>query len=120
MKNVHAGKEVVEKGNVQRCVCREGSRDWGRQPANQINVTLTSVYNGATSLTVCFVDSSWLPLGVLRSHPPPVYHSECVFPLSFNGTQPNLIPIIMMIMIKTATCLTASGMQIEQAEGYAV
>lgn len=27
MKTVDAGKEVVEKGNVQKCVCRGGSRD---------------------------------------------------------------------------------------------
>lgn len=61
-----------------------------------------------------FISSSfWVCWGYL----PLIYHSESIFPLSLNTSQPNLIK--RMIVIKTQSCLTDRCMQLG-ADGHSV
>lgn len=100
--------EQAEKGGWFR---RGEGREWGKEvveagtwPANQRNVTLTSVR--AKKSPVCSFLGVWWSI------------STSFYEFSFpNGTRLNPITILMMIIIRTASCLTASGVQPEWAEG---
>lgn len=113
VKNIHVGEGSGRKGMWKRGL---ESRD---RPANQINATLTSVRatlwlrEGPSVLCGLISASS---RGALWRHPPLLKSS----PSSLDGARLNVIIILMMIIAKTASCLAASGVQPEQAEGRAV